>query len=402
MRVLFLSTWFPYPPDNGSKIRVYNLLQALGARHEVMLLSFAFDTAKPELVPADGPCAGVHVVRHNPFERSQVSRGLRFFSLTPIAMRPVPEMTHAVHHLLAQKNFDVAIASVEVMIPYALLVPRPAARVLEEHNSLTRWMWERQQEQTSTIQRLRCWMSWQKSRYYESRVFRRFDLCTMVSEQDGQISTQILGDRKRVAVVPNGVDCRRNQPELAPRASNKLIFNGALTYSANYDAMRFFLAEVYPLIQRMVPDVSLTITGSISGVDMAGLRLDDSVRFSGYVDDVRPLVAGASVCVVPIRQGGGTRLKVLEAMALGTPVVATSKGAEGLEVQDGQHILLADDPASFAERVVQLLGDPALHHRVATGARCLVEQRYDWTQIGRRFVDLVEEVAGRHVLGGNL
>jgi glycosyltransferase involved in cell wall biosynthesis len=190
------------------------------------------------------------------------------------------------------------------------------------------------------------------------------------------------------------VDCARNRPDLARPVPNALLYNGALTYSANYGAMEFFLAEVYPIIRRQEPGVSLTITGSTSGVDLSGLRLEEGVRLSGYVDDIRPLVAGAWACVAPILHGGGTRLKILEAMALGTPVVATSKGAEGLEVTPGQDILIADEPAEFAAQVLRLLRDANLRERLATNARRLVEQRYDWAGIGQRFVDLVEETVG--------
>ena len=142
--------------------------------------------------------------------------------------------------------------------------------------------------------------------------------------------------------------------------------------------MRWFLAEVYPRIKAQSPDVSLTITGSTDGVDLAGLALDDTVRLTGFVDDVRLPVAEAAVCVAPIRQGGGTRLKILEAMALGTPVVATAKGAEGLDVVDGEHLLLADDPERFARRTVALAGDADLRQRLRGNARRLVEERYDW------------------------
>jgi glycosyltransferase involved in cell wall biosynthesis len=204
------------------------------------------------------------------------------------------------------------------------------------------------------------------------------------------------GYRGPVEVVPNGVDCGRNRPGAAPRRPGALVFNGALTYGANYDAMRWFLAQVYPRVREQVPHASLTITGSLQGVDLSGLALNPSVRFSGYVEDVRPLVAGAELCVVPIRQGGGTRLKILEAMALGTPVVATPKGAEGLEVADGEHLAVADDPAAFAARTVALLCDPALRERLATAARCRVEERYDWRPIGARFVELVERTVERH------
>jgi glycosyltransferase involved in cell wall biosynthesis len=163
--------------------------------------------------------------------------------------------------------------------------------------------------------------------------------------------------------------------------------------------MQYFLAEVYPLIKQRSPSVSLTITGSTVGVDLDGLELEDSVHLSGYVDDIRPLVRSANVCVAPIREGGGTRLKILEAMALGTPVVATHKSAEGLDVFDGKHILLADDPREFAEHTVKLLHDPQLCQRLTAEARELVERRYDWARIGDDFVDLVEEVTERRTTG---
>jgi glycosyltransferase involved in cell wall biosynthesis len=195
--------------------------------------------------------------------------------------------------------------------------------------------------------------------------------------------------------VPNGVDCHHNRPGSVQAVPHTLVFNGSLSYSANYDAMRYFLAQVYPLIQREIPDVSLTITGSTKNLDLGPLGADPSVRFSGYVDDIRPLVTGAWACVVPILEGGGTRLKILEAMALGTPVVATSKGAEGLDVADGKDILIADEPDEFAGHVICLLRDRALRQRLAAQARRLAEQRYEWTQIGQRFALLVESTVSR-------
>lgn len=401
MRILFLSTWFPYPPDNGSKIRVYHLLRALGAAHQVTCVAFAFGTANPdETGDLQRFCAQVLTVPHDPFDRNHLARALRFFSPAPIVARPLPEMTRAVGRVVAQTAFDIVIASTGVMAAYAPMATR-AARVLEEHNSMTRWMWERYQAQASTLRRLRCWTSWQKTRFYESHLFREFDLCVMVSEQDRQASRQmLLGYDGRVEVVPNGVDCQHNRPGLGWPVPNRLVFNGALTYSVNYDAMYYFSAQVYPLIRQQIPDVELYITGSTAGVDLAGLRLDESVRLTNYVEDIRPWIAGASVCVVPLRQGGGTRLKILEAMALGVPVISTSKGAEGLDVVDGEHILLADSPEAFADQTVRSLHDPELRQRLATNARRLVEQCYDWTPIGQRFVALVEDIAGSPVRGG--
>lgn len=397
MKILFLASWFPYPPDNGSKLRAYHLLRSLAERHRVTLLSFAFATARPEEA---GPLTewGVEVqaVPINPFETNRAGALRTFLSPRPVVSRPIAAMSRLLAETLRSGTFDAVIASTEMMADYALQAPSGTARILEEHNSMTRWMHERYREQASAVQRLRCWASWQKTRLYEARLFKQFDLVTMVSEQDAGITRALLPlGRPAVHVVPNGVDCAHNRPGLAQPQPDRLVFNGSLTYSANYDAMRWFLAEVYPRVKAQVPGATLTITGSTQGVDLAGLALDEGVTLTGFVEDVRIPVAEAAVAVAPIRQGGGTRLKILEAMALGTPVVATSKGAEGLEVADGKHLLLADDPETFAGRTVELLRDVGLRGRLAADARRLVEQRYDWVAIGRRFTALVEETVAQ-------
>jgi glycosyltransferase involved in cell wall biosynthesis len=399
MNVLFVSTWYPYPPDNGSKIRAYHLLRALGQRHRLTLLSFSFGTAQPgQVAPQVLGCESLDVVRRDPFVRSQVARSLRFLSPTPIVERPIAEMTSLVSRKLNQNRFDVVIASTTAMSPYALLAGN-TPKLLEEHNAWSRWAWQTYQAQGKALQRLRHWVSWQKRRRYEARVYRRFDRISMVSEEDADVASSLLrGAGDRVHVIPNGVDCEHNHPGLAQPVPNTLIFNGALTYSANHDAMRYFLSEVYPRIRREEPAMSLTITGPTADVDLSALLLDGSVHLSGHVEDVRPLVAGASVCVVPIRQGGGTRLKILEAMALGTPVVATTKAAEGLAVTPEEHILIADEPTGFAAQVLRLLRDSALRKRLARDARRLVEGRYDWPTIGRQFTHLVEMVARERVV----
>lgn len=391
MHILFLSTWFPYPLDNGSKIRVYHLLQALSRRHAVTLVAFAWDTAAPEKTAAGLPfCRAVYTLPRDPFARSPVAQATRYFSLAPVVTRPIPEMQRLVRQVLVKTSFDVAIASTEVMATYVLQAPRSTIKILEEHNAFSRMMEDRYRTATHFVQRVSHWISWQKTRYYEAALFRKFSRIVMVSEEDRQTCERLPGYRGPVAVIPNGVDCAHRRPGLAEVRPNTLIYSGALTYSANYDAMQYFLAEIYPQIKRQTPDVALTITGSTRGVDLSGLRLDESVRLTGFVEDVRLPVAQSAVCVVPLRQGGGTRLKILEAMALGTPVVATSKGAEGLSVADGEHLLITDDPARFAQYVIALLRDPAQRAHLAHNARCLVETQYDWETIGAQFVALVE------------
>lgn len=391
MRILFLSTWFPYPADNGSKIRLKYLLRTLGQKHEVTLISFAYDTARPEL--ADNLCCKtINTINVNPFVTNQTSDLRRYVSSRPVAFRPIEGMQKLVSDTLEGTRFEAIIASTEVMASYALQAHTETTKVLEEHNSMTRLMRERYNNSQGFGSSVLKWLSWQKMRRFESSLFHLFDLITAVSTPDAQaITTMMRRYQGTVEIVPNGVDCQHNRPFLFDHKREGLIYSGALTYSANLDAMRYFLSKILPLIQLSIPNVHLTITGSTKGVDLNRLPLNDAVRFTNYVQDIRAPVSQASVCVVPLRTGGGTRLKILEAMALGTPVVTTSKGAEGLTAVDGVHLLVADTPDQFAKVTVKLLSEPKLCAALSDNARRLVVENYDWQQIGNRFVQMIEQ-----------
>ncbi len=392
--MLFLSAWYPYPPDNGSKLRVYHLLRFLAMRHGITLLSFVFGTAQSEEVsPLEIWCESVNTVKLDPFDVNRAGSIETFLSPRPMASRPIPEMRRLVSNALNHNCFDVVIASTGMMAGYALQAPVDCVKVLEEHNSMSRWMHERYLKASSPLDRLRCWASWQKMRRYEAKLFSCFDLVTMVSEQDQRVTKSLIGQRKpKVTIVPNGVDTKVNMPGLARCKPNSLVFNGSLTYSVNYDAIQYFLSEIYPKIKMVVNDVTLTITGSTADVALKALRLDESVKLTGYVNDVRIPVSEAAVCVVPIQEGGGTRLKILEAMALGTAVISTSKGAEGLDLIAGEHLLIADGPELFAKNIINLLHDSNQRHQLEVAAREKVERQYDWEMIGGLFVDHIEDV----------
>lgn len=393
MRILFLSSWFPFPQDNGSKIRIHNLLKAISIRHDITLLAFAYGTAQPDLhTEVNSYCKNVRLISCDPVLENQVNSVRRFLSLRPVSSRPIGKMMSLVQKEITENEFDVVIASTDVMAVYALNTGQDVTKILELHNSLTRWMRERFYQHTNWPQKARCWLTWKKAQVYESKLFNSFDLVTMVSHQDKTEPMLRIGlDSRHIHVVANGVDCQSYRPMSLPVQANTLIYNGAITYSANFDAVSYFLQEILPLIRQTVPDVLVKVTGSISNVDISKLSLDRNVQFTGFVDDIRPLVGRATACVAPIREGGGTRLKILEAMALGTPVVATSKAAEGLEVVDGKHILLADNPEEFSEKTIRLLFDSRLRESIVQNARQLVEKKYDWQDIGRLFAALVEK-----------
>ena len=174
------------------------------------------------------------------------------------------------------------------------------------------------------------------------------------------------------------------------QAGNGEVHRGALL---DQDAVRFFASDIYPILARRRPGVKLRVTGRTAGVDLGGVADCAGVEFTGYVEDIRTVLSRSAVCVVPLREGGGSRLKILEAMAAGVPVVSTSVGVEGIEAESGRHLLVADTPSDLADAVERVLSDHELASRLSREARDLVERRYDWSSIGEGFVGVVESVA---------
>lgn len=389
MKILALSTWYPFPPDNGSKIRAYYLLSELSRAHEVALIAFNPDGTSP----ADRalPLSEAIVVQVDPFRHVRAPQIVKYASPIPLAFWPSGEMQAQVRRLIEREHWDAIVAIQTPVGRYALQAAH-TPRLIDVDTAFSYQMWERYHNRSG----LRTWLSWQKTRRYERRLFQQFDALTVVAAHEVEFMTTVLGCRGSVQVIANGVDCEVNRPEMYPRVPGRLIYNGALTYSANYDAMQFFLKDIYPAIRQARPDVTLAITGSTKNVNTADLALDSSVTLTGYVDDVRGLVGGSDVAVIPLRQGAGTRLKILEAMALGVPVVATSKGAEGLQVRHGEHLLIADEPRDFAAQTLRVLNDATLRRALTAEARRLVEAQYNWLEIGRRFRELIESTVQRY------
>jgi glycosyltransferase involved in cell wall biosynthesis len=250
--------------------------------------------------------------------------------------------------------------------------------------------------QRHPLKRLRSALTWWKLSRYIAALLRAFDGCTVVSEREREQVLRVSPRGCPVVVVPNGVDVAGCAMDFGPPEADTLVYSGALTYSVNFDAVGFFLREVFPLIQARRPDVRLSVTGKLEGVPIDRLPANDGLVLTGYLDDVRPTVARSWACVVPLRVGGGTRLKILEALALGTPVVSTSMGAEGLEVTPGEDILIADEPTEFANATLRLLEDAALRAELAANGRRLVCRRYGWDQIGEGLDQFVRQVAQGH------
>jgi polysaccharide biosynthesis protein PslH len=388
--ILFLSRWFPFPPNNGSKIRIYNLIRAIAKVHSVYLVAFRgqdeeIGSATEMLMSL---CREVNSV---PWAE-QKSRGIApWVSLLARQPRSVtrqhsPEMAELVSQITARQRFDVVIASQIDMAPYALKAQAPV-RIFEEAE-ISGFV-DRIRQAQPVAARVRAWLTGLKQTRYLAVTMRAFDGCTTVSEREKAELLEHTPRYSNLEVVPNGIDLSHYAGDFGSPQPHTLIYPGALTYSANLDAVRYFLEHIFPEILTQNERVQLTVTGSLQGVNVGSLPLRESTRYSGYLEDIRPAITQSWATIVPLRQGGGTRLKILESLALGTPVVATSKGAEGLELLPGRDLLIADTPDAFARAVLLLLNHPSLRETLRRNGRLALE-RYDWAKIGPRFVDFME------------
>ncbi|HWQ12426.1 MAG TPA: glycosyltransferase family 4 protein [Roseiflexaceae bacterium] len=393
--MLFLSRWFPYPPDNGSRIRIYNLLRGLAAQHEVTLLSFADGTVdEAHMAAVRQMCVHVETAPYRPFVPSRPRALVALLSPLPRSVRDTEsaEMRRLVAAAIRQQAFDVVIASQIDMASYARGLPVPV-KILEELELTYRY--EQVANEPNLVRRARRALTWWKLVAYVRRLLADFHGVTAVSLRERDTIARLAPPGYPLAVVPNGVDVALYRADFGPPVPDALIYNGALTYGPNFDAVDFFAREILPLIRAERPAVRLLVTGAYTGVRVDRLPRGAGLELAGYLPDIRPAVARSWACVVPLRQGGGSRLKILEALAAGTPVISTSKGAEGLDLVAERDFLLADTPADFAAATLRVLRDPVLREMLSRNGRRVVAARYDWQPIVQRLNAFIERMVTR-------
>jgi len=397
MKVLFLSQIVPYPPHGGVLQRGYNLVRELGREARVHLLAFVHpDVLATEAALRESQAAlekFCETVEYFPLwpKASPVHRivGLAASALSP---RPFSVLAHRsaafqrrVSELVASKSFDVIHVDTVALAQF-LDRKWSIPTVLTHHNIESQLMDRRAGAESGLLARFYLRQETKKLLAYEAEMSGTFDVNVFVSHTDEQtLMGRVPG--LRTAIVPNGVDVEYFTPKQGKDVP-ALIYTGGMNMFANRDAVMFFLNEIWPLIRKQVPEVRFFAVGQDPPKELLDLAARDSqVVVTGYVNDVRPLVWDASVYVVPLRVGGGTRLKVLDAMAMGKAMVSTSIGCEGLDVRPDEHLLVADSPAQFALKTVRLLQDPNRRGALGRTARELVERRYSWRTIGGQLLD---------------
>jgi glycosyltransferase involved in cell wall biosynthesis len=402
MNVLFLSRWLPYPANNGARLRIYNLLtRLLRQGHQVHLLTFYEKGDNLELARqhASEFCTSLETVFYKPFQTKNRQSWLGFLSPQPrsVVTTYLPDMARLVEVCLSFYKIEVVVASEIDMAPYGRVAAKYKIPALLEELELGK-IYEQYSYAVNLRSKLRNGLTWWKLAGYVRKLSRHYQTVTVVSEKEHKLVGR-LANWGEIAILPNGADLQFYQfhPYQPERRANQLIFNGSLSFDLNYEAARFFLNEIFPLVRQQEPGLELLITGKCDNLDPLKLVLGqpgrlEGVKFTGYVEDIRPLITASRACIVPLLRGGGTRLKILEAFALGTPVVATSKGAEGLDAENNHQLLISDDPADFAHSVLRLLNEPALAAQLAFNARLLTEARYNWDWIGQKLGILLEEL----------
>ncbi len=407
MNVLLLTQVLPYPPDSGPKVKTYNVLKYLAQHHEVTLVSFVRGDQTKDIDHLRKYCKAIHVV---PMQRGAVNDGLAM-ARSLIGNQPWMmvrddrgAMRDLIDKLARETKFDVAHADQLNMGQYAARVPG-AKKVMDAHNAL--WLLYKRLAETMPDgpRRLLLERDWKLLKTYEGRMCNDCDAVLAVSEEDkralleamqpslpsplkresgtsspsrGRVGRVSSGSRK-ITVIPIAVDGDETQPVQRQADANHILHIGTMFWPPNIDGVKWFISDVLPMIRAKRPGIVFDVVGARPPQELLDMsKANPTIHVTGYVDDPQPFLQQAGVMVVPLRAGGGMRVKILNAMAQALPIVTTTLGCEGIAVENGKHVLIADSPTDFANAVLRVLDDRALADALGQNGRALVDLVYDY------------------------
>ena len=302
------------------------------------------------------------------------------------------EMKATIDGLLENNEFDVIHVDQLNVAQYVNGVSA-SKKVLDEHNVVA--MNVRSLFETTAFvnpKKMFLYLEWLKLRRYETNACRKFDAVMTVTEQDKKILQSCLPSKIRLEVIPIGVDLNEFTLLSRNNKSKVLVYMGTMYYQPNIEGIMWFCRNIYPLIKKEVPDIKLLIIGSRPPTQVQKLEFDESIHVLGYVDDIMPYMHDCAVAIVPLRAGSGMRVKILNFLAMGIPVVSTSLGCEGINTIHGENIVIADEPYDFAKGVVALLCDENLAEKLTRQGRRLVEDKYSWDTIFNRLDEIYQKI----------
>jgi sugar transferase (PEP-CTERM/EpsH1 system associated) len=390
MRILVVDEEIPFPLNSGKRIRTFNLLKHLAKKHEIVFICRQHegsDSASPKSLEAAGIKTIVvpHLIRKKSGLPFYYALFANLFSQYPysVSSHYSKILIDKINQLIHEKPFDLIHCE---WTPYAINLMHlfPCHAVVDAHN-VEADIWRRNYEvEKNTVKKTYIYFQWKKMLRFEQKVFPLFTRAIAVSAPDKSVIANWMPAEK-IHVIDNGVDIEYFAPSQIPQTPNSLIFTGSMDWRPNVDCILYFLDDIWPLVLTKYPDATLTVAGRNPMQNLVD-RVSNSpaVTLTGTVEDVRPYMDKASVYIVPLRIGGGSRLKILEAMSMKKPVVSTTVGAEGLDVTTDGNILLADTPRDFSAAIIRLFKDSALRNKLAENGRTLVENHYQWKILAGR------------------
>lgn len=376
----------------GASTRNYHLLKALASKHTVSLLALVEGTeGRTYVEELQGLTHELHMIAHptpSAKRREQLLHVLRGSSyiLNSYSSR---EMQEKINILLSSAFYDVVFFESIFMAGYKL--PAQVKMVIDQHNIEYELLQRTFERETS---RSRKWYNWVESQLIkpvEIARCRAAQVVVMTSEREQQVMKNILPN-KVIEVVPNGVDTEAFRGGEAQQVQpTRIVFTGTMDYYPNIDAVLFFAEQCWPYIRRQVPEAEWQIVGRNPPAEIQQLAERPGISVTGSVPTVKPYLEAAAIAIAPLRIGSGTRLKILEAMAMEKAVVSTSAGCEGLAVESGKHLIVADEPAAFAQAIISLMKQPDLRTSYGLAGRMLVEHEYSWKRCGETLLQILEK-----------
>jgi sugar transferase (PEP-CTERM/EpsH1 system associated) len=384
MKILMLSPVFPWPLDMGSKIRVYHILRELSRSHDITLVTLTQNqTGIEEGRDIERFCSRVFLV---PGIKSRRAAGLKsLFSTRPYRQVKFQsdKLRTTVRQLLEGEHFDLVwVNCLNMASQLDLPLAGRTRAILDQHNA-DELFWRSYAESGHYGKRMFARQNIWKVRRLEKKILPSIDVVLSVSEKDAELTSRRPFLSCPVWIVPNGIDTEYFRPATSQikRTGHRILFCGSMDITMNIDAARRFAAESFPIVREELPDAEFWIVGRNPDARVRRLSATRGVFVTGFVPDVRPYYEKAKVAVAPFRLGGGTKTKILEAMAMGVPVVASSFGCQGIEAIPGAHMIVEDGTTEAARQIVSLMKNDPERERLALNARSLVEDRYGWSRL---------------------
>ncbi len=399
MKILFLTQVLPYPLDAGPKVRAYYVLRHLAQKHEITLLSFVRKSdSAAALAHLRHYCSAVHTT---PMPRSKVRDGYHLARslLTDqpflIARDWMPQMATLLKRVIADEGpFDAVHADQLWMAPYALLARQqqlaPLQLVLDQHNAVFMIPERLAGDDANPLNRQLLALEAKKLAHYEVETCSRFDQVTWVTAEDyAAVKAQANGTGAALpnaGIIPICGDVAEQPAIVRQATARRLTFVGGLHYPPNAQGICWFAEQILPQILAAAPDVVLTVIGKEPPAKLHELGIPSAnLDVIGFADKVEPYLAETAVFLVPLLAGGGMRVKIIDGWKWGMPIVSTTIGAEGIQTQSGENIIIADSPTAFATATVALLQAPACAQTLANNGRVWLEEHYDWRKVYQRW-----------------